>query len=87
VPEFELTVLTTRSGTMTIRVEADDASAARALVESECNDNRCHCALEWCTDDVQSEVLDVRPLRESDSSNQFAVHPGAVRRDPANSAA
>ena len=75
------------TGTLTIRVEADDAQAARALIQSECTDNRCHCAADCCTDDVQSEVIDVRPSRETASSMQSATHPGTVRRDRANWAA
>ena len=80
-------VQTMRTGTLIVSIEADDAAAARALVQSECNDNRCHCALEGCTDDVQSEVVDVRPSRESFSSSQSAIQPGTVQQDPANSAA
>ena len=87
MPEFDVTVLTMRSGTLTIRVEAADAPAARALVQSECNDNRCHCAADCCTDDVQSEVIDVRPSRETAASKQSATQPGTVRRDRANWAA
>lgn len=62
LPEFEVTVVTFRSGTHTVRVEADDASAARRLVESDCEVNQCHCPPEWCTDDVDSDVTDVRPV-------------------------
>ena len=86
MPEFDVTVLTVRTGTMSIRVEADDAAAARTLIELECNDNRCHCAPDRCTDDVQTEVVDVRPSRESFSSRLSAARSGAVRCDPANSA-
>jgi hypothetical protein len=84
--EFDVTVLTIRTGTMSIRVEADDAAAARTLVQSECNENRCHCHVEWCTDDVQSDVVDVRPSREALSVRQSTVEPGSVLRDRANSA-
>lgn len=87
MPEFDVTVLTIRTGTMSTRVEAEDAAAARTLVQSECNDNRCHCAPDCCTDDVQSEVVDVRPSREALSLRQSAVQPGTVPRDRANSAA
>lgn len=79
MPEFDVTVLTIRTGTSTIRVEADDAPAARALIQSECSENRCHCAADCCTDDVQSEVVDVRPSRESVSRRAFAVEAGTVR--------
>jgi hypothetical protein len=62
LPEFDVTVLTLRSGTQTIRVEADDPVAARALVHSECGGGRCHCPPEWCTDDVQTDVVAVRTV-------------------------
>jgi hypothetical protein len=61
VPEFEVTILTVRSGTYTIRVEADDCTAARSLVQSDCDTNQCHCPPGWCTEDVQSNVVSARP--------------------------
>jgi len=60
LPEFDVGVLTTRSGTRTVRVVAENISEARGRVQSECDARRCHCPSEWCTDDVQSIVLDVR---------------------------
>ena len=60
MPEFEVTVVTVRSGTHSVRVEADDAAAARSLIQSDCDDNQGHCPPEWCTDDVDSDVADVR---------------------------
>ena len=86
MPEFDVTVLTIRTGTMSIRVEAEDAAAARTLIQSECTENRCHCAPDCCTDDVQTEVVEVRPSRESFWSRQSAAQPGAVRCGRANSA-
>src|SRR6266852_7959661 len=57
LPEFDVTVVTIRSGSRTVRVDADDATAARNLVQSECDDNQCHCPPEWCAEDVQSNVV------------------------------
>ena len=63
MPEYEVVVVTIRSGTHSLRVAADDAISARAIVESECAGDNCHCPPEWCTDDVQTEVVDVRMAR------------------------
>ncbi len=60
MPEFDVGVLTVRSGTRVVRVTADDAAAARSLLEVECDTSQCHCPPEWCTDNVESTVLDVR---------------------------
>jgi hypothetical protein len=60
LPEFDVTILTVRSGTYTIRVEADDCTAARSLAQSDCDTNQCHCPPEWCTEDVQSQVVSAR---------------------------
>jgi hypothetical protein len=68
LPEFDITVLTVRSGTHTVRIQADDASAARAAVESEWNEDRGHCPAHWCTDDVQSEIVQIRPVPAADRS-------------------
>jgi hypothetical protein len=63
MPEYEVVVVTIRSGTHSLRVVADDAISARAIVESECGGDNWHCPPEWCTDDVQTEVADVRMAR------------------------
>ena len=63
LPEFDVTVLTVRSGTQTFRIQADDATAARTVIESDLRDDRSHCPPDWCTDEVQSEVVDVRMAR------------------------
>jgi hypothetical protein len=63
LPEFDVTVMTVRSGTQTFRIQADDGAAARNAIESDLREDRLHCPAEWCTDDVQSEVLDVRMAR------------------------
>ncbi len=62
MPEFDVTVVTLRSGTHTVRVEADDAGAARSLVQAECEGNQCHCPPEWCSENVQSDVVTVRQV-------------------------
>jgi hypothetical protein len=60
-------VVTIRSGTRTVRVDASDAAAAHSVVQAECRTSQCHCPPEWCTDDIQSDVINVRgvtvPLR------------------------
>lgn len=61
LPEFDVTIMTVRSGTYTIRVEADDCIAARSLIQSECDTDQCHCPSDWCIDDVQSNVVGSRP--------------------------
>jgi hypothetical protein len=59
-----VTVVTIRSGTHTVRVDAPDAAAAHSIVqaEAECRTSQCHCPPEWCTDDIQSDVVTVRGL-------------------------
>jgi hypothetical protein len=64
MPEFEITVVTTRVGTYTLRVEADSIGGARELIRVECEGDQCHCPPEWCTDDVESEVLSVREVSQ-----------------------
>ena len=63
MPEYEVVVVTIRSGTHTVSVMADDGISARAIVESECAGDNCHCPPEWCTEDVQTEVVAVRMSR------------------------
>jgi hypothetical protein len=60
LPEFDVTVVTIRCGTHTVRVDAANSIAARNAIEAECRANLCDCSAEWCTDDVQSEVVAVR---------------------------
>jgi hypothetical protein len=64
LPEFDVSVVTVRFGTHTIRVEAPDANAARVVAQSDCDNGRCHCPSEWCTDDVGSDVADVRLVQD-----------------------
>jgi len=58
LPEFNVTILTIRSGTHSLRVEAENAASARDLIQA----NPWHCPPEWCCDDVDSNVTDVRPV-------------------------
>ena len=60
MPEFDVTVLTFRSGSHTVRVQASDPAAARGLVQAELDSGESHCPAEWCTDDVDSTLLDVK---------------------------
>jgi hypothetical protein len=62
MPEFEVTVVTTRTGAHTIGLEAPDAVTALSVVEAECRTDQCHCPPDWCTDDVQSDVVSVREV-------------------------
>ncbi len=66
MPEFDVTVLTFRSGSHTVRVEAADPTAARRQVQAECDSGECHCPAESCTDDVDSTLLDVRQVALDD---------------------
>jgi len=65
--EFEVQILTIRSGTCTVRIVANDAAAVRSLVQSECETGEHRCPPEWCTDDVESTVLDVRQVARDHS--------------------
>jgi hypothetical protein len=62
LPEFDVTVLTFRSGSHTVRVQASDPAAARGLVQAELDSGESHCPAEWCTDDVDSTLLDVKQV-------------------------
>ena len=55
-------VLTVRSGTRSVRVVAEDPAAARRLAQSECDNGQHHCPPDWCSDDVESTVLDATPI-------------------------
>ena len=62
MPEFDVTVLTFRSGSHTVRVQASDPAAARGLVQAELDSGESYCPAEWCTDDVDSTLLDVKQV-------------------------
>jgi len=58
--DFEVAIVTVRSGSHMVRVSAEDATTARNLVQAECQAGEHHCPPDWCTDDVDSTVLHVR---------------------------
>jgi hypothetical protein len=62
MPEFDVSVLAIRSGTHTVRVVGDGAAVVRTLVQSECDAGEHHCPPEWCSDDVESTVLEVKQV-------------------------
>jgi hypothetical protein len=53
LPEFDIGLLTVRSGSRIVRVTAADVAAARGLIQGECDTGQCHCPPEWCTDEVE----------------------------------
>jgi len=57
-----VTVLTVRSGTHLVRVDAPNREGAARLVQAECDLNQCHCPPEYCTNDVQSETIAVHEV-------------------------
>jgi len=65
LPEFDVSVVTTRSGTWTVRVDASTATHALQLVEAECAAGECHCPAEACTDDLYSTIVGVRQVASS----------------------
>jgi hypothetical protein len=66
LPDFEVTVETIRSGRRIIRLLAADAISARLMAQSECETGGTHCPPDWCTDDVQSLVVDIRRIGASE---------------------
>jgi len=66
LPEFDVAILTFRSGVHTVRIQATDPAAARAQVQAECDAGGCHCPAEFCTDDVDSTLLDVKQVALDD---------------------
>jgi hypothetical protein len=62
VPEFDISILTIRSGIHTVRTVADDAAAARRQVQAECDAGRCDCPPERCGDDIQITVVQVKQV-------------------------
>jgi hypothetical protein len=62
VPEFDVGLLTIRSGTRQVRVMADDSLTARNLIQAECDGGQCDCPPEACTDDVETTVLYVKQV-------------------------
>jgi hypothetical protein len=68
LPEFDVSVVTTRSGTHTIRVAATTATDALRAIEAECAAGECHCPPEACTDDLYSSVVGVREVASRDAA-------------------
>ncbi len=62
LPEFDICILTVRSGSHTVRVAAPDGATARSLIQAECDAGEHHCPTEWCTDDINTTVLHVRKV-------------------------
>ncbi len=62
LPDFDICILTVRSGSHTLRIAAQDAASARGMVQAECDAGDHHCPPEWCTDDIESTVLRVREV-------------------------
>ena len=62
IPEFEVTILTTRSGTAVAIVIASDREAALSAVREELLSGDLTAPPEHCTDDVQTEIWAIREL-------------------------
>jgi hypothetical protein len=60
--EFEVTLLTTRFGTTTIRVSAADRDEARRVIDVEISTGDHIAPPEYCTDDVQTEICAIREI-------------------------
>ena len=60
MPEFHVILETIRTGTAAMLVSADDEAAARELARAECAAGHAHCPVEWCTDNVETTVVQVR---------------------------
>jgi hypothetical protein len=73
LPEFAISIVTIRTGTWTIRVDASSATEARQLAEAECAAGECHCPAEACVDDLESSVVGVRQIV---SREAMALHSG-----------
>jgi hypothetical protein len=71
LPEFDVTIVTVRFGVYTLRVAADDTSAAHDLIQAECDRGENQSPPEWCTDEVTCSVVNVR--RTSDLAGTPAV--------------
>jgi hypothetical protein len=78
LPEFDLSVVTTRSGTHTIRVTATTATEALRAIEAECSAGQCHCPAEACKDDLYSSVIGVRQV----SRDAVAMHASGREAQP-----
>ena len=59
---FEVTVLTTRSGTTTVVVTAGDRDAAASTVAEQLASGDYTVPPEHCTDDIQTEIWTIREV-------------------------
>jgi len=59
---FEVTVLTTRSGTTAVVITAVDRDAAASTVREQLAGGEYTAPPEHCTDDVQTEIWTIREL-------------------------
>jgi hypothetical protein len=59
---FEVTVLTTRSGTTTVVITAVDREAAASAVREQPASGDYAAPPEHCTDDIQTEIWTIREL-------------------------
>ena len=60
--EFDISVVTIRCGTHTVRAVAENAAAARGQIQSECDNGSHHCPPESCIDDVQTTIVQVKQV-------------------------
>jgi hypothetical protein len=72
MPEFDVGLLTIRSGTRLVRIVADDSVTARNLIQAECDGGQCDCPPEACMDDVDTTVLYVKQV----ARNEFTLIAG-----------
>ena len=59
---FEVTVLTTRSGTTAVVITAVDRDVATSTVRELIATGECTAPPEQCTDDIQTEIWTIREL-------------------------
>ncbi len=59
---FEVTVLTTRSGTTTVVIMAVDREAAASTLRDQLASGDFTAPPEHCTDDIQTEIWTIREL-------------------------
>jgi hypothetical protein len=59
---FEVTVLTTRSGTTAVVITAVDRDAATSTVCELIANGECTAPPEHCTDDIQTEIWTIREV-------------------------
>jgi hypothetical protein len=60
--EFEVTLLTTRCGTTTVRVTAADRDEVRRVIYVEISTGEHIAPPEYCPDDIQTEICAIREI-------------------------